>query len=390
MASLPPPESPLAAVTHQDPYPYYAELVARRPLSPDASLGLWVAASAKAVAAVLESRQCRVRPLGEPVPPHLHDSVPGALLGRLVRMTDGAGHAAGRRAVVATLASVEPEAARTLSLGWADTLARRTLRHSAQEGLDAFAFQLSVHVLGSLLGLPPERLEETACAVDTFVGALGSPTGLKRGTEAAVFLLELFSRELVAPHGLLARLQKEAQGAGVAEDVVIANAIGFLTQAYEATAGLIGNTVLALSRRPELVQRLQRQPALWDETLLEVQRHDGPVQNTRRFVASDGAVAGLPMREGDVILVLLAAANRDPGANPEPAAFDVFRTARRTFGFGTGAHACPGQALSVAIARAGVERLFAHHLAPGDVVRAVGYRDSRNLRIPRFKEGGEH
>ncbi len=389
MASPSPPESPLAAVTHQDPYPYYAELVARRPLSPDASLGLWVAASAKAVAAVLESRQCRVRPLGEPVPPHLHDSVPGALLGRLVRMTDGAGHAAGRRAVVATLASVEPEAARTLSLGWADTLARRTLRHSAQEGLDAFAFQLSVHVLGSLLGLPPERLEETACAVDTFVGALGSPTGLKRGTEAAVFLLELFSRELVAPHGLLARLQKEAQGAGVAEDVVIANAIGFLTQAYEATAGLIGNTVLALSRRPSWSSAFSANRRCGTR---RCSRSSGMTGRCRTRAASwpATAVAGLPMREGDVILVLLAAANRDPGANPEPAAFDVFRTARRTFGFGTGAHACPGQALSVAIARAGVERLFAHHLAPGDVVRAVGYRDSRNLRIPRFKEGGEH
>jgi hypothetical protein len=40
------PDDPLAAVTHPDPYPYYADLVAHRPLYCDATLGLWVASSA--------------------------------------------------------------------------------------------------------------------------------------------------------------------------------------------------------------------------------------------------------------------------------------------------------------------------------------------------------
>ena len=60
--SLPPPRDPVAAVTHPDPYPYYAELVAQRPLYRDESLGLWVASSAQAVTAVLTSDICRVRP----------------------------------------------------------------------------------------------------------------------------------------------------------------------------------------------------------------------------------------------------------------------------------------------------------------------------------------
>ncbi len=42
------PADPIAAVIHPDPYPYYADLVARRPLYRDAALGLWVAASADA------------------------------------------------------------------------------------------------------------------------------------------------------------------------------------------------------------------------------------------------------------------------------------------------------------------------------------------------------
>ena len=69
------PRDPLAAATHPDPYPYYADLVARRPLYRDDGLGLWIAASAAAVTAVLTSEHCRVRPAAEPVP--------GALVGFL-------------------------------------------------------------------------------------------------------------------------------------------------------------------------------------------------------------------------------------------------------------------------------------------------------------------
>jgi cytochrome P450 len=389
LASLPPPETPFAAVTHPDPYPFYAELVANRPLYRDASLGLWVAAGAKAVAAVLDSAQCRVRPLAEPVPPHLRNSGPGTLFGRLLRMTDGPLHTPLRRVVSSTLAAIEPGQARALSQHWARTLLEGTLPRGA-EGLDAFCFQLSVHVLGDLLGLPAGCLLETAEAVDGLVLALAAEKALERGSVALAFLLELFSTQLASsrPEGLLSRLREEGRKAGLPKDVLLANAIGFLTQAYEATAGLIGNTVLALSTRPELRRALRREPGLWDDVLLEVQRHDGPVQNTRRFLASGGLLAGEPMGEGDVILVLLAAANRDPRENAEPALFDAFRTARRTFGFGRGAHACPGQALTLAIAGAGLEQLLHSQLAPEEGLQPVGYRASFNLRIPRFSDRG--
>lgn len=63
-----PPRHPIAAVTHADPYPYYAQLVARAPVYRDEALDRWVASSADAVTAVLSSDLCRVRPPTEPVP----------------------------------------------------------------------------------------------------------------------------------------------------------------------------------------------------------------------------------------------------------------------------------------------------------------------------------
>ena len=92
------PRTPLEAVTHPDPYPYYATLVAGRPLSRDEGLGLWVAAGAGAVEAVLTCADLRVRPAASPVPDALAGSPAGDVFGHLVRMRDGEYHAAVRPA----------------------------------------------------------------------------------------------------------------------------------------------------------------------------------------------------------------------------------------------------------------------------------------------------
>jgi cytochrome P450 len=119
----------------------------------------------------------------------------------------------------------------------------------------------------------------------------------------------------------------------------------------------------------------------------EVLRHDPPVQNTRRFIAADGVIAGRRVAAGETVLVVLAAANHDAAVNPEPERFDVARERRRTFTLGAGVHACPGEQLAIVIAQAGVERLLARGIALGALAEAVTYRPSANTRIPRFARG---
>src|SRR5262249_46970121 len=101
-----------------------------------------------------------------------------------------------------------------------------------------------------------------------------------------------------------------------------------------------------------------------------------------RFLVEDGMVAGQRMKAGDAILVVLAAANRDPLANPDPDRFDIFRKDRKTFTFGVGLHACPGESLAITIAKAGVEQLVTTGVALEPLVMPVTYRASANVRIP--------
>ena len=358
------PSDPIAAVTHRDPYPYYARLAVERPIYHDGSLGLWVAASAEAVTAVLASDLCRVRPPAEPVPAKFQGTAAGDLFGRLVRQNDGDRHGPLKQAVSAALGTIDGQKAAAVSQAWARTLAAGI--RSTQD-LQDFIFKLSVYVVASLLGVPRDLLEPAARWTGEMAAGFApsaTPEQVERGSRAAAELRQLIGE--LTGDGVLADLSRQAHRAG-SEDVetIAANGAGFLLQTYEATAGLIGNTLLALARNPDL-----RQAGL-DAVTEDVLRFDPPVHNTRRWIAQDGLVAGREMREGGAVLVVLAAANRDPAAP--------------LFTFGAGRHACPGQALATTIARAGVEQALAAGVDPAPLAEGVSYRPSANVRIPLFR-----
>jgi cytochrome P450 len=388
------PADPIAAVTHPAPYPFYAHRVATAPLYRDDALGLWVASSAAAVTAALTHDLCRVRPPAEPVPRALLGSPAGEIFQRLVRMTDGRDRCPLKQAVSATLASVEGRAATGESRRWARVLSAEIGPEAAPCAVSRFAFELPAYVVLGLLGVPADRLAEAAGWTGDFAPCFSprvSPGQIEVGKEAAGRLLELFRAIQSAPEaarGLLAALGRETRRLGREDpDAVVANAVGFLFQAYEATAGLIGNAFLALASHPELRERAGMDGGLLG-VVQEVLRHDPPIQNTRRFLAGPATIAGQELAEGEVLLVVLAAANRDPVANPHPDRFDVARSDRRLFTFGAGPHACPGEALAATIATAGVEAILRRGVDPERLAATFAYRPSANARIPLFGEEG--
>lgn len=389
--------NPIAAVTHRDPYPYYADLVTNKPLYRDTDLGLWVASSAQAVTAVLTNDACRVRPPNAPVPEAIAGSPAGEIFRRLVRMNDGAGHCPFNRAIAGVLASVEPNRVIAQSEACAQTLSRELAPTDNPAGLTEFNFRLSAHVIGSLIGVPREELNRTAQWVGEFVRCVfpgSTPAQIEQGKLASGHLLNLFGNLYEhdgsrSETGLLAVLARNGGRVGrVDPDVIIANGIGLLSQAYEATAGLIGNSLLALATRPGLRNGFAADVDVARAIVLEVLRYDPPTHNTRRFITHDATAAGQEMKAGDTILVVIAAANRDPAANANPHHFDAARKERRLFTFGAGAHACPGDAFATAIAQTAVRHLIESGLNFDRLMDQVTYRPSANVRIPIFDAKG--
>jgi cytochrome P450 len=384
------PENILAASAHRNPYPYYAALAASPALVFDAPRKLWIASSAASVKEVLGNPACRVRPVAEPVPAAIVGSAAGEVFGHLVRMNEGLRHDAPKLALQRFLAAVDLERvqARTeaLALQFAGEGALRA------EALSRWAFEVPVMAVADLLGFDETELPQVARWMADFVACLSplsTPAQLAAAGDAASALLARFAELVQAadaqPGSALARLQHEAAQAGWHDaQALLCNAVGLLSQTYEATAGLIGNSVVALATQPGLLDATEREPGQLLQMVHEVSRYDPSIHNTRRFVAGATEVAGVSLQAGDVVLLVLAAAGRDPACNARPDEFLLERPDREVPGFGHGAHQCPGQALACVIAAAAVRAL----LVPGRLKDAASfswtYRPAMNARIPVF------
>ncbi len=349
------------AVTHPNPYPFYAELVAQRPFYYDEALKAWVVSGAEGVTEILSHPACRVRPLDEPVPRGLVGSAAAGIFQHLARMNDGYKHLELKQAINARLARLEATRLMSLSQRWARE------RWQAGTSLNEYSFELPVYIMADCLGIPSDCLSETVRWVRQFalcLNPLSTPDQVGIGKMTAERLWEMLEPE---------------QGG-----VWAANLIGLMFQAYEATAGLIGNTLLAIR---ELGSPILERPHLLPEFIQEVIRFNPSVQNTRRYLSQDVEIGGHAMRAGDTVVVVLAAANRDPQANPDPEQFQITRANRQYFTFGLGGHACPGARAASIITQAAIEQCIQTGVA--DNMHALGYHAYPNLRIPILQERGQ-
>lgn len=383
------PEHVLAAASHADPYAFYAQLLSGPPLAYDAAHRFWIASSAAAVKTVLSHPDCHVRPAAEPVPAAIAGSSAGEVFGHLMRMNEGERHGRPRLVLQRFLASVDMALLRQRTRFISATAASQGILGSAA-GLSRWILDVPVMVVADLLGFAEDELEQVAGWMKDFVAclsALSDAAQLAAASVAAQALMARFAELLAAaeawPGSAVAAIQQDAARAGWAEKrALLANLVGLLSQTFEATAGLLGNSIVALAGQSDIASLIhdhQRLLALVNE----VSRHDPSIHNTRRFVARPLDLMGARLQAGDCILLVLAAAGRDAACFPQPDAFMLSRPDNGLPGFGHGRHQCPGQQIACTIAVAALGTLLEkglHEVLPKKWI----YRPSVNARVPVF------
>jgi cytochrome P450 len=382
--------TPLEAVTAADPYPYYASLISDKPLYFDESLKMWVASSAHLVKDALSDARFKVRPGADPVPSALRELRNGAVFGSLMRMTDGAKHCPLKSAALDAINEDCAKECGRLAFGFATTLRDRSTGGSPLDLVRRLMFLLPTCTMGSCLGVSPEELDPLTVEVSAFVTGI-SPLATSEqrtlGDCAAQSLSDRIGR-LIDHQVQSGILLRSFFAAGTEQSIdrtaIVRNLIGFLFQTYDATAGLIGNSLRLLARNDALHRRLQAGQAPLRPFVWEVMRFDPPVQNTRRFAMEDIRLGDLTIRAGEQVLLILAAANRDPSEFPIPDRFDLDRAGPAAFGFGLDKHECPGKPLALEMTCAALRVLLTSSFPLRDIPEKVTYRPSANTRIPLY------
>ena len=384
----PDPTDPLQAVTHPNPYPYYAALRQRAPLARDEASGLWIAAQAQTVKAVLSDERLAVRPVSEPVPPAIAGQPAGEVFGQLARMNEGESHRIARQALVAGLSNVDGDmvfnAARRQAHAFIDRLSA-----GGPTSLDTLAFALPVRIVAEMVGLPAE--DSLEAAVRQFVACLSPASSAEalQGAHAAALHLQSSLHALTDNEAAVTPLVRRIVEGGLEASTalpnpLVSNLLGLFSQTFDATAGLIGNSVVTLAQHGDVARRLHTAPSLIHAFVREVARFDPPVHNTRRFARERVDIEGVTLQPGDAILVVLAAASRDETIYEHPDRFILDRAPAPLMGFGAGRHGCPGETVARSIAAGVIAALVASEYDFGHPALRWAYRPSLNGRIPTF------
>lgn len=168
----------------------------------------------------------------------------------------------------------------------------------------------------------------------------------------------------------------------LSEDDILETCVLFAVANEENPVGLLCNTVLALLRHRDQWAELRADPALAAAAVEETLRYDPPSQLTGRTTTRTLVLGDVRVRAGFAVLVLIAAANRDPDQFPQPDRFDLRRGTTKHLGFAAGPHFCMGADLGRIGPRIVVEELARRMPDLKVIDDSLQYRPNVSVRGP--------
>ncbi|MGW7538455.1 cytochrome P450 [Amycolatopsis sp. NPDC054798] len=326
-----------------DPHPYYRRLREAHPVYWHGMLGSWVVTEHAAGRQVLADPACYAsdfRRAGIEVP------AASVSLQRL----DPPEHTGIRRLLISALHQV-PQRAMAEHLRATMTSRLRALAGDRPADLVwGFARPVALDTISRYLGVQPPDGEEFECYSNAIVRSMNAgldPSRAEPGNRARAELSELVAGWLADENetGFVAAASRARRlRPDISADLLANSLRAVLHAGYESSSRLLGAALLRLARRPGLLD-LASGPDGADDLADELARLDGSVQADGRMCVADGELGGQRIRRGDVVIVLLAAANRDPAVFPSPDKVNPRPRRGLHLGFGRGAHSCLGAAL---------------------------------------------
>lgn len=343
------------------PYPFYAQLREHDPIHWDEEMGFWALTRYADIARVYASPHFsrarglmhnfeRLTPDEKRIAEPVYDSFARTLmysdppshtrLRELMSLPFGPRHVGQMKEAVAAIV---------------DELLDRAEPQGAMDIVRDFAHPLPVLVIADLVGLPRSDWAQFKAWSDDLFAVLGtmqhSEELLRRAAdslrEMSEYILRISRGKQPGGYKDLISYMTSAMHAGaeLSEEEMVANLGVLLGAGHETTSNLIGTGILSLLGHPEQMRRLREEPALIENAVEEMLRHESPVQIAYRAASRDFEIGGRIIREGQIVNLILGAGNRDPKRYANPDQFDITRRVGRHLAFGMGIHFCLGSHL---------------------------------------------
>jgi cytochrome P450 len=342
-----------------NPYPTYRKLRGDAPFFKLPGTDMWIATRYRDCATLLKDRRFGHRMRERIVSgggPEMPEHPAYASLLNMMLTADPPDHTRLRGLVAKAFDRRGVEALRPRIRAIAHELIDEMTHTDGGDLVHFFTHKLPVIVICDMLGIP--EADRSRFTEERRVGGrLLDPTPLSpeeleiadaATLESRAYFEGLFEARRAEPQEdlLTALVELETGHCRLTRDELAANVSLLFAAGHETTVNLMGNGLLALWRNRDQLEALKADPELWPNAIEEFLRYDSSVQLTGRTAFEDVEVAGEIVREGEEVLALLGAANRDPDIYEDPDRLDIRRENIRPLSFGGGIHFCLGAQLA--------------------------------------------
>ncbi|MBZ3904627.1 MULTISPECIES: cytochrome P450 [Streptomyces] len=348
---------PLDDTTIDDPHPMYHRLRSAEPVHWYAPLSAWVVSGYDDCLFALHRTDLFSsdwRRAGIEIPDNLLS----------IQTLDPPEHGAVHRVLMDAYRRQDLTAMRARLERLADDLLEKLAVQPEFELIEAFTAPLSFAAVAELFGVPDADEKNIVAWSEAIVAAMDSgltPEAAAPGTRARDALGAEISGWLDRrpDRGLLAELRRAEADRTISRDMILNTLRAMLHAGYAPTSRFIAASVLSLLRSPTAWSEL-RASGVTERAIKELLRHSGPVQAVARVCAEEVELGGNRLDKGSDVILLIAAANRDPERFPRPDELDLTRAAEHNLGFGRGAHACVGASLARLTCSVALDALLRH------------------------------
>jgi cytochrome P450 family 142 subfamily A polypeptide 1 len=230
------------------------------------------------------------------------------------------------------------------------------------------AAPLPLLLIADMLGFPPEAYDDLLRWSDDLIRATTidpSPEIANAGADAMLAFREfqlgvIADRRAKPPQDDLVSIlcHAEIDGERLDDESVVQESLLILIGGDETTRHVMTDGMLALLDHPDQLAILRDDPAKMEVGVEELLRWVTPIKNMSRTVTRDVELHGETLHEGDQVILMYPAANRDPEVFPDPDRFDVQREPNHHIAFGFGPHFCMGASLARLELKVMFEELF--------------------------------
>ena len=263
-----------------------------------------------------------------------------------------------------------------------------------------FAARIPTQVMLDLLGLPDSdealmRHWSDRCSNFLFQPVAPDKEAMAReqreilDAQQAYFMLRIEERRRHPGEDMIsAMVQAEAGGERLTDLEILATCNMMATAGGGTSRSAIAMSLWWLHQFPDQLAKLKANPSLINLAAEEFLRYDAPTQRGIRTAREDFEMGGKQIRKGQLLHIMIGAANRDPAQFADPDRIDITRDPNRHVTLGHGVHYCLGAALARLELRVAVssflKRFPDYRLASDKIVYMDRTASRRPTSVPVF------